>query len=266
MQALHVTQFQQGAGAGTLVLLHGFPVDSRMWEKMAQTIDSSWRVLGIDLPGLGRSASVLPDEPSMVKAASLVRESLDALEATGGPVVFAGLSMGGYVLQAALGLYPDYIDGAIFLDTRANADAPDVIANRAKIADESLASGTPAAVLGMASGTLSVRNAEQRPELVDFMKAIISTQSGAGIAWSQRAMAGRPDAFEMLRTLDLPTLIIVGADDHVSPPEVMKELASAVAGARYVEIQDAGHMSPVEQPFTVSQEINAFLESLTAVI
>src|SRR5690554_8226288 len=98
MSSLSVTEYHAGTGAGTLVLLHGFPVDRRMWDSMASLVDASWRVLGVDLPGLGASAAVLPEPASMAGSAQAVREALQGRSVSGAPVVFAGLSMGGYVV------------------------------------------------------------------------------------------------------------------------------------------------------------------------
>lgn len=265
MSSLHVTQFQAGSGEGTLVLLHGFPVDSRMWAPMSAEIDPGWQVLGVDLPGLGGSFDTLPESPSIAVAAELVRESVAPYIAEIAPVVYGGLSMGGYVLFEVLQRFHKDIAGAIFLDTRVNADDQETAAKRLKIADDALASGNAEVVLGMASGTLSESNVHARPELVEFMKSLIETQTGEGIAWSQRAMASRRDGSATLGSFAKPSLVIVGADDHVSSPQVMRSLAQELSDVRFTEIPDAGHMSPVEQPGRVAGVINEFLDQVLAI-
>lgn len=262
MTRLHVTEYHAGTGAGTLVLLHGFPVDSRMWDATASLLDAAWHVIGVDLPGLGGSAHVLPEEPSMSAAADAVHDAISGHTVQRRPLVLAGLSMGGYVTQAYVRAYADDLSAVILLDTRANADSEEARANRVRIADESEQSGRPDAVVGMASGTLSDANVAQRPELVDFLRGLIESQQGSGVAWSQRAMAGRPDSTHTLRDLKVPALVVVGEDDQVSPVDVMTQMAEDIPNALLKVIPDAGHMSPVEQPDVVSQVINDFLVQL----
>lgn len=264
MSTLHVTQFHAGTGAGTLVLLHGFPVDSRMWAATASLVDASWQVLAVDLPGLGGSADYLPEPASMDASAAAVLDAIEPYVSGEGLLVLAGLSMGGYVVQAALRSNSELLDGVIFLDTRANADSPEAAANRLKIADESLQLGTSALVSAMASSTLSEANAHSRPELVSFMSELITSQRGSGVAWSQQAMASRPDSFDTLRQTTVPALVIVGVDDQVSPVDVMQDMNQALTESSLVVIADAGHMSPVEQPAAVAEAINEYLGSLHA--
>lgn len=262
MTRLDVTEYHAGTGAGTLVLLHGFPVDSRMWDATASLLDAAWHVIGVDLPGLGQSVSVLPEEPSMAASAALVRHALEGHVAQGQPVVLAGLSMGGYVAQAFARDYSSELAALILLDTRSSADPADAKANRLKIADESETSGNSDAVLGMSSGTLSTTNVQERPELVEQMRHMIESQPGSGVAWSQRAMASRLDSGEVLANLEIPALILVGEDDHVSPVDVMTDIAGLMKHATLRIIPDAGHMTPVEQPDLVAAAINQFLHTI----
>ena len=260
--ALHVTQYNQGSGAGTLVLLHGFPVDHRMWDSAAPLLDDAWQVLAVDLPGLGQSAQVLPPEPSMEASATLVIEAIDAHRSatdTTGPIVLAGLSMGGYVAQAILREHPAWAQAVVLLDTRVTPDLQETHENRLRVAAQAEADGTPNVVLPMATSTLAPQTAESRPEIVELMQGLISSQSAAGVAWSQRAMAVRPDSTEVIAELDLPLLCIVGKEDSVSPQDVMAAIAATSRHGELVVIEGAGHMSPVEQPQAVADAMSAFL-------
>ncbi|WP_435300501.1 alpha/beta fold hydrolase [Timonella sp. A28] len=257
---LHVTQYATGSGAGTLVLLHGFPVDHRMWDACAQYIDPEWRVLGVDLPGLGRSAHTLPTDTTMDRSATHVFRAIRAY--TSEPVVLAGLSMGGYVAQAALNLFSKDIHGLILLDTRSQADTETAVENRLRIAEQALREGSSAVVLGMASATLSPETVAVRSEIVAYMRGLIESQTPQGIAWSQRAMACRADSSETLAQWEKPSLLIVGEDDEISPAEVMADIAATMPNARLEKIPHAGHMAPVEQPRAVAHAINTYLGTL----
>lgn len=256
---LHVHEYQPGLPGGpTLVLLHGFPVDHRMFDAMAEHISGRARVLGIDLPGLGESRGILPATASMETSAELVMNSFTA--ELGSPVVIAGLSMGGYVAQAIAARYSEDIAGFILLDTRMNADTEGARENRLKVAQQAFESGSSEVVATMALNTLAPITRQDRPQIVEYMQGLIEDQTGGGVAWSQRAMAARPDRSGVIAGLRHEILVIVGEQDEISPPEVMTEIAHTARRGLVEIVSDAGHMTPVEQPAVVAQHINTYLE------
>lgn len=256
---LHVHEYQPGQADGpTLVLLHGFPVDHRMFDRMATYLTPRARVLGVDLPGLGESRKFLPDNASMQASARSVMESLEISAAS--PLVVAGLSMGGYVAQAIAAEFGDHLAGLILLDTRMTADAPVARENRLKVAATALEQGSSEIVAGMALATLGAESRGNRPELVEFMQDLIADQTGAGVAWSQRAMADRVDQTTTISNFAGEMLVIAGDQDEISPPDVMAEIARAARHGLFEIVADAGHMTPVEQPAAVAHLINTYLD------
>jgi len=270
-EQLSIVEYHSGrpAGAphGTLVLLHGFPVDHRMWDACARHLSAYWRVIALDLPGLGNSP--VPSGPvSINESARLVAQRIAAVAPMHGvpgssPIVVAGLSMGGYVAQALVRLYPTMFDGLILLDTRVTADGDAARENRLRIASAAEEVGSSDPVLGMATSTLSPETVENRPDVVEFMEDLIRSQSASGVAWSQRAMAARVDSSALIARYTNPALIVVGEDDAVSPPEVMEQIARTMPVSHCEVIAHAGHMTPVEQPEAVARAINAFLARLS---
>lgn len=257
---LHVHEFAAGhEGGPTLVLLHGFPVDHRMFTQMAQHITPGTRVLGVDLPGLGQSRKILPQEPSMEASADLVMASIGEVS---GPLVVAGLSMGGYVALALAARFSQRLDGLILLDTRTNADAPLARENRLKVAQRALDEGSSEVVAAMATSTLAPVTVQERPDVVEFMSTLIEEQTGAGVAWSQRAMAARVDRAHAVAEFTHEVLVIVGEADGISSPEVMAQIAHLAPHGRLEIIAGAGHMAPVEQPASVAHHINEYLARL----
>ncbi len=256
---LHVHEYQPGTSGGpTLVLLHGFPVDHRMFDAMAEHISDRTRVLGVDLPGLGESRGILPATTSMEESAKLVMDSFTPSPQS--PVIIAGLSMGGYVAQAIAAHYGKHIAGLILLDTRMTADTTGARENRLKVAQQALESGSSEVVAAMALNTLAPSTRQERPEVVEYMQDLIGDQTGGGVAWSQRAMAARPDRTEVIAGLSQELLVIVGDHDEISPPDVMTEIARTAQRGLIEIISDAGHMTPVEQPAAVAQHINVYLD------
>jgi pimeloyl-ACP methyl ester carboxylesterase len=232
-----------------VVLLHGFPLDHRMWDDVAAALPPGRPVHAVDLPGTPGHAGDLP-EPALEASADLVARSLRAAGID--RAVVAGLSMGGYVALALVERHPDLVAGLGLVDTKSTADAPDAHANRLRIADEAESTGSVDPVRPMASALLGETTRAARPEVADQVAAWIDQQEPAGIAWSQRAMAARPDRTDVLRAYTGPVLVVVGDEDTVTPVAAAEHLVGTSDGARLVVVPHAGHLSAVEQPAAVA--------------
>lgn len=229
-----------------LVLLHAFPLDSRMWADVAALVDGP--VLAVDLPGLGAAQGVALPEPSLEAAADAVAAAL--AEAGHAHAVVAGLSMGGYVALALLERHPALVAGLGLLDTKATADTDEARANRLRVADVVESTGTVDEVLPMATALLGSASRE-RPELVARLEALIGAQPPAGVAWSQRAMAARPDRTGLLAAYPAPALVLVGEEDQPTPVAAARDMAQAL-GVEAVVVPGAGHLTAVEAPSAVA--------------
>jgi pimeloyl-ACP methyl ester carboxylesterase len=243
--ALHT--LRPGAGV-PLVLLHAFPLDSRMWSAVVDLLPPGLPVLAADLPGLGASGTADLPEPSLDATADALA---DALAGAGhARVAVAGLSMGGYVALALVERHPDLVVGLGLLDTKATADPEEARANRLRVADAVTAAGTVDEVLPLATALLG-DPARARSEVVDRVRAWIGEQDPAGVAWSQRAMAARPDRTGVLAAFDGPVLVLVGEQDGPTPVDVARSTA-ALAGTDAVVLPGAGHLTAVESPEAVA--------------
>jgi len=248
-----------------LVLLHGFPLDHRMWDDVVDLLPGDRTVLAPDLPGLGASPSGedvadalgLAPEPSIATIADAVAATLRGAGVE--RAVVAGLSMGGYVAMALVERHPDLVAGLGLLDTKSTADDDAARANRLRIADLVLAEQGIRAVLPMARVVLGATSLDRRPDLVDRLELWIRGQGPAGVAWSQRAMAARPDRTEAVARFAGPALVLVGAEDEVTPLGSAQHLAAALAASELVVVPRAGHMSSIENP----EPVAAALDGLT---
>ncbi|ACU39914.1 alpha/beta fold hydrolase [Actinosynnema pretiosum subsp. pretiosum] len=210
-----------------LVLLHAFPVDSRMWDGVRERLDP-----------------ITPDqraggEPDLAGAARRVLAELDGRGI--GRVVLGGCSMGGYVAMALLRIAPERVAGLVLVDTKAVADVEEARDKRLAVAREVDEHGV-GAVVGSVSGLLAPGS-----PLVDEVRAVVLGQRAEDVAWAQRAMAARPDSTALLREADVPKLVVVGEHDAVTPPERARALAGEI-GATCVELAGVGHLSPWEAP------------------
>jgi 3-oxoadipate enol-lactonase len=249
-------------GSGSpLLLVHGFPLDHTMWAGQIEGLSSQCRVVAPDLRGFGRSRGKGDDKVTMADFADDLAALLDGL-GIGEPVVFCGLSMGGYIALQFWRRHAARLRGLILCDTRAAADAPAAAAARAVMADRVLREGPAPLVETMLPKVLGETTRRQRPDLVEAVRRVMMGADPRAIAAATRGMAERPDMTASLPRIRCPALVVVGSEDVASPPAEMRGLVEAIPGAKFVEIPAAGHLAPLENPSAVSAAIAEFLANL----
>lgn len=256
-----VELYSRETGAGLpLVLLHAFPLSSVMWLEQREGLSDGCRVITPDLRGWGGSP-LGDDEPSIEAMADDVAAFLDAKNIDA--AVIGGMSMGGYVAMSFLRRHPGRMLGLILADTKASADAEPARANRERIAARTLADGSPEVLLEDVFPGLLGRTTKQRRALVSGrVRGLVQAAPPPAAAWSQRAMASRPDSFDVLRTARVPALVVVGEEDQLSPVADAEAMAGALPDARMVTIPEAGHLSAVEQPEQFNAAVREFLAAV----
>lgn len=241
-----------------LVLLHGFPLDRAMWRPLTPLIRDGWRVIAPDLLGLGESP--VREQCSIADLADAVFAVLDAIGVRE-KIVLGGLSMGGIVCFDAWRRYAHRIAALLLIDTRPNAETAEGRAARYSVA-QSIEKEGPKVVADSMRGRLF---APATPaDLQEKWFARIAAQPRVGTAACARALGDRADSWPTLATINIPTLIIVGDQDAITPPDLAKEMHAKIAGSQLAIIKGAGHMPPVEQPGATADAINGFLSHLVA--
>jgi len=252
-----ISYSDQGQGL-PLVLLHGFPLDSRMWEGQVADLSSRYRVIAPDLRGFGKSA---PGSAfTMQSLADDVRALLVELNAL--PCALAGLSMGGYVALNYVHRYARDLRGLILIDTRAEGDTTQGKEGRQKMIDLVRAKGSKAVADQMEAKMLSPDTLAKRPQQARALRRMMESCSPQTIEHALAAMRDRPDMTGELPSIAAPTLIIVGDADSITPPGVAQEMQKRIPRSQLVTIQGAGHMSPLEQPAQVNRAVRNFLQGL----
>jgi pimeloyl-ACP methyl ester carboxylesterase len=249
-------------GIGLPVLfLHAFPLNRQMWqgELMALLADERYRLVALDWRGFGESDITTPVS-TMDTFADDVAGLMDSLGIE--QAVLCGLSMGGYVAFAFLRKYPQRVSGLILADTRPGADSPEAQANRENVARIAETQGTGAIADLQVPRVLSEYTRQHHLEVELRVRQMIDAATVQGIAAASRGMALRNDSTSLLAAITCPTLVIVGEQDVLTPPDVAQEYASQIPGAQYVVIQHAGHLSNLEQPEAFLQAVRGFLGSL----
>ena len=246
------------AGAPALVLLHGFPLDRRVWETQVAELSREVRVIAPDLRGFGESASAEPF--TLEDLADDVHALLGEIGAL--PAVIGGLSMGGYVALAYAKKYPKDLRGLALIDTKADADTTEGKQGRDKMIALVREKGSAAIADEMMPKMLAPGAAEQQPAVAKQLRAIMESCPPFTIAHALAALRDRPDHACNLPSIPVPTLVIVGEHDALTPPEKSQAIAKETPNAQLVTIRGAGHMSPMEQPQQVNDALRRFVKSL----
>ncbi len=255
---LHYEEYGQGPA---VLLIHGFPLNGAMWQPQVVTLTdpqtaTQRRIIVPDLRGFG--ASPVPPGPyAMDDFATDLVALLDMLQID--KVVLGGLSMGGYIAFAFMRRYAQRVRALILADTRPGPDSPEARETReinAQIAEQQ---GMGALADKLLPGLLAP-NAD--PTVSAILRDMMIHNQPQGVAAALRGMAQRPDSRDLLAQIAVPTLIIVGAQDSLTPPDVAHAMRAAIPGSRLAEIPFAGHMSNMEQPDAFNAVLMEFLGEL----
>jgi pimeloyl-ACP methyl ester carboxylesterase len=241
-----------------LVLLHGFPLDRRMWDAQVERLSDHYRVIAPDLRGFGRS--VRHDPFTIESLADDIHLFLEQLMAC--PCVLAGLSMGGYVALAYAKKYQSDLRGLILVDTKAAGDTAEGRQGREKMIELVRLSGAQAVSEQMLPKMLAPGTLQSRPDVVKNMRTMMEACSPKTIEHALAAMRDRPDRTGELPAIKVPALVVVGDADAITPPDEAEVTAKAIPSAKLETIRGAGHMSPMEQPEQVNRAIERFMAGL----
>ena len=252
--------YYEEAGQGTppVVLLHGFPLDSRVWKSQVAALSERNRAVAPDLRGFGQSAS--SDAFTMESIADDMHALLDEIGAL--PAILGGLSMGGYTALAYAKKYPTDLTGLLLIDTRAEADTPEGREARQKMIEMVQQKGSPAVAEAMMPKMLAPDTATKLPAVARELRTIMESQPPKTIENALVALRDRPDFRGDLASIAVPTLILVGESDAITPPAMSETLNKSIPNSKLVKISNAGHMTPMEQPEQVSRAIRDFVAKL----
>jgi 3-oxoadipate enol-lactonase len=250
--------FEERGTGPVVVLLHAFPMCRWMWRPQLDALEREYRVLTPDFPGFGSTPTV-----AGITIDAMADVTADFLAAVGvsEPVVLGGVSMGGYVAMAFARRHPARLRGLILADTKADPD--DDAGRRARdktltaLTDGTL---TPAGLIEqMLLPLLGGTTRSTRPAVVAEVKKIGAAQPKDGLIAAVTALRDRPDAGPELGNIRVPTLILVGEQDAITPPDAAQRMAERIPGSRRVVIPAAGHLSNLEAPDAFTAAVREFL-------
>jgi 3-oxoadipate enol-lactonase len=250
----------EDAGHGMpVILLHGFPLDHRMWRNQVEALQSAYRVITPDFRGM-RGSDVPKDPISLDQYADDVLALMDHLHVE--QAVLGGFSMGGYVAFSLLRKAPKRFSAVVLANTRPEADTQEGQKNRMTMAASLFEKGAVAARDAMVSKLLSEDNQQVMPELVDEISSIMNSMKPEGLVHACLAMAFRKDSVSLLPSISVPTLVIAGEMDAITPPDVMRQMADRMPNSRMMRIPGAAHLTPMEKPEEFNSAVLEFLKDL----
>lgn len=250
--------FYEDQGQGyPILLLHGFPLDHQMWRNQAGALKQHYRVITPDLAGMGQSD--VPDENiTLDYYADQILALLDYLHIE--KAVLGGFSMGGYIVFSLLRKAPDKFPAVILSNTRPEADTREGRKNRMNMSALLFENGSSTAKDAMIPKLLSEQTLQENSKLIDELSSSILSMNPDGLVHASLAMAYRKDSTEYLNKIQVPTLVIAGEQDAVTPPDVMKKMSDQIPHAHYRLIPGAAHLTPMEDPDAYNGILLEFLK------
>ena len=252
---IHIAYEDQGMGPA-VVLLHGYPFNRSMWAEQVVPLSSDYRIITPDLRGHGDSEAS-PHTATMNQMAQDVAALMDVLQIRHATI--GGLSMGGYVALAFCDLFKNRVEKLLLADTRAQADTDESKVTRAEQAKKILAEGMAGVVDTMLPKLLSPATVSKNPGVVKRVREMMLQTNPQGAAAALRGMAEREDHTERLSRIKVPTLIVVGEQDPITPVADSEKMNASIAGSKLVVIENASHVSNIEQPEQFNRALKEFL-------
>jgi pimeloyl-ACP methyl ester carboxylesterase len=243
------------AREGCVVLIHAFPLSSGIWALLRGTLPPGWNLITPDLPGFGNSA-----DPPAASVDDMARSVLTMLDAQGiRRAVIGGMSMGGYVTLALHRMAPERFSGMVLVDSRAGSDNEAGREGRQKMIELVQQGGAAAVADEMLPKLVGPTSHRQRPGVVAAVREMIEWNRPETIAAALAAMRDRADSTPSLAGIAVPTLIVCGEEDALTPPSESEALHQQIAGSRLVLLPRAGHLSAFEVPDVFGAALSDFL-------
>lgn len=251
-----------GKGATPIIFLHGFPFDKTMWLAQLNFLKPTYRAIACDMRGFGASI----DETSSLSIDLFADDLLAFMNKLNiEKAIVCGLSMGGFIALNAQNRFPDRFVALILCDTQCIADTVDVKAKRLKTIDEIEANGVTDFNEAFIKNVFHKDSLSHKKEIVESLRRVVYFNSQQIITMGLTALAGRSETCSTLDEIDIPTLIICGREDAVTPLTQSEFMFKNIEGSILRIIDHAGHVSNLEQPYAFNQHLYDFLITLEAI-
>jgi len=242
-----------------VVFVHGFPFSHAMWDQQMMALPQEYRAISYDVRGHGQSDA----GDGQYSIEFFVDDLIGLLDHLGiRQAVICGLSMGGYIALRAVERHPERIRALILCDTRSEADSNEAKVKRAGQAKSVKQTGAKAFADGFVKAVFAPATFQNNPKTVDAIKAVIAGTSPLAIAGTLLALSSRPDTTASLSAINVPTLIMVGELDTLTPPAASEAMHKLIKGSTLQVIPQAAHMSNLENPALFNRHLTDFLKTI----
>lgn len=257
----HLSYDDVGEGTIPIIFLHGYPFDRTMWYGQLDFLKSSYRLIPCDIRGFGKST----DEESSLSIDLFADDLIAFMDKLSiDKAVICGLSMGGFIALNAMKRFPDRFEALILCDTQCIADTSEVKKKRYTTIDEIETDGVANFNEGFIKNVFHKDSLTNKKELVEQLRMVVFANSEHIITQGLVALAERSETCSTLDKIIIPTLIICGREDEVTPLAQSEFMNAAIKGSILQVIDDAGHVSNLEQPDEFNKHLLDFLKTLTS--
>lgn len=251
-----------GEGSIPVIFLHGFPFDKTMWKFQLEFLKLTYRLISCDIRGFGKSTDEYSPLSIDLFADDLIR-FMDKLKIE--KAIVCGLSMGGYIALNALKRFPARFEGLVLCDTQCIADTAEGKEKRYKVIEDIEANGVTKFNEGFIKNVFHIDSPKNKKETVDQLRDVVFANSQNIITRGLTALAERSETCSSLGEISIPTLIICGREDIITPLAQSESMNAAIKGSKLQVIEDAGHVSNLEQPHEFTKYLSEFLAGLGGV-
>lgn len=242
-----------------IIFLHGFPYSHKMWLKQIDKLKDKYYCITYDIRGLGES-EVGDGQYTMESFVDDLMFVIDELKLN--KPVLCGLSMGGYIAFRAIEREEEKFSAVIFCDTKSNADSNEAKITRAnnikRINKEGLYNFVAEFITNCFYSESIKKLGDEFEQLIEEAKNF----NPIGVKGSLLAMMGRTDTTDYLSKIKIPTLLLCGKYDKLTPPNAMQEVAEKINKSEFYIVPNAGHITPIENPEFITEKISNFVQSI----
>ena len=255
---LTVSYTDQGPDdAPIIIFIHGFPLNKSMWDIQVETLKKNYRVITYDIRGHGNSHPGIDE----FFIELFVNDLLRFIKKLGiEKSILCGLSLGGYIALNAVLKYPDRFDGLILNDTQCIADTPEIKENRCNAIIRIKEKGVEQYADEIIKNLFAQETFTKNKNVIDAVKEMIISTPKQSLCNTLHALAERKETCTQLHEINIPVLIMVGKEDKITPIAAARQMHELILNSKLEIIQQAGHLSNLEDPAAFNTHLVKFLE------
>jgi len=243
--------------APVIIFIHGFPLNKSMWNIQVEALKENYRVIAYDIRGHGNSDPGIDEFFIELFVIDLLRlmEKLKIEKS-----ILCGLSLGGYIALNAVLKHPDRFDGLILNDTQCIADTPEIKENRCNAIISIKEKGVEQYADEIIKKLFAPETFTKNKNVVDAVKEMIISTPKQSLCNTLHALAERKETCDQLPEINIPVLIMVGQEDKITPIAAARQMHEKILNSKLEIIQQAGHLSNLEDPAAFNTNLVKFLE------